>query len=138
MLFVATSILAGAALVTLSLWLRSRARQCVHWPSVVGQVTESRVDDRHLEMTKPVLRYRYEVVGKTYIGFRASFSGYAVGRKSMEQVVQPYPQGSAVRVYYDPDNPATSVLDNAVASDWLYWLAFGLGFWLLAAYLALH
>lgn len=89
-------------------------------------------------MTKPVLRYRYEVEGKTYIGFRASFSGYGVSRAAMEQLIKPYPRDGSVEVYYDPKSPGTSVLNNAAPSDWLYWFVFGLGFWLLAAYLVLR
>jgi hypothetical protein len=138
MVFAAFSLLAGAALVWLSLWLKLRSQQCLQWPSVMGQVTESHVDDARLETTKPVLRYRYEVGGQTYVGFRASFSGYGVSRAAMEAVVRPYPQGSRVRVYYDPMHPASAVLDNTAPSDWLYWFLFGVGFLVLAAYLTLR
>ncbi len=138
MVFAAFSLLAGAALVGLSLWLKLRSQQCLQWPSVTGRVTESRVDDAHLETTKPILRYHYEVGGTTYVGFRASFSGYGVSRTAMEAVVKPYPQGSRVRVYYNPRNPASAVLDNTAPSDWLYWFMFGVGFLVLAAYLTLR
>ncbi|KAF0653572.1 hypothetical protein L107_08268 [Cyanobium sp. Copco_Reservoir_LC18] len=138
MVFAAFSLLAGAALVWLSLWLKLRSHQCLRWPSVMGRVTESRVDDASLETTKPVLRYRYDVNGQTYVGFRASFSGYGVSRAAMEAVIKPYPQGSRVRVYYNPRHPASAVLDNTAPSDWPYWLSFGVGFLVLAAYLALR
>ncbi len=104
----------------------------------MGCVTESRVDDAHLETTKPILRYQYDVGGQTYVGFRASFSGYGVSRAAMEAVVKPYPQGSRVRVFYNPRNPASAVLDNTARSDWLYWFLFGVGFFVLAAYLILR
>lgn len=123
--------------MTFSLWIRARARESMHWPSVMGVITESRIDQTHLETTKPVLRYRYEVSGQTYIGFRAAFSGYGVSRADMQAVIQPYAVGSSVRVFYDPQRPASAVLNNASPSDWLYWLLFGCGFLLLAAYLIL-
>ncbi|MBK8572462.1 MAG: DUF3592 domain-containing protein [Holophagaceae bacterium] len=135
LLFAAFSLLTGAALLALSLWLRSRSQQCLQWPSVTGHVIESRVDDTHLDMMKPVLRYRYEVGPQSYIGFRVSFSGYVASRSAMEKLIKPYSQGSAVTVYYDPQNPSSAVLNNTQTSDWLYWLAFGLGFLVLAAYL---
>jgi len=135
MVFAVLSLLVGAALVTFSLWLSARARQCRHWPSVMGVITESRIDDAHLETTAPVLRYRYEVRGQTYVGFRAAFSGYGVSRAAMQSVIQPYAVGSSVTVYYDPRRPASAVLNNALPSDWLYWFLFGCGFLLLAAYL---
>jgi hypothetical protein len=136
MMFAALSLLTGTALVALSLWLRSRSRQCLQWPRVNGQVIESRVDDAHLEMTKPVLRYRYQVGNQSYVGFRVAFSGYGVSRSAMDQLIKPYPQGSAVSVYYNPRDPSSAVLDNAARSDWLYWLTFGVGFVGLAAFLA--
>jgi Protein of unknown function (DUF3592) len=136
--FAAVSFLAGAALVCFSLWLRLRSHQCSQWPSVKGEVTESYVDDAHLDMTKPVLRYRYQVAGQAYVGFRASFSGYGVSRVAMRAVVKPYPKGSTVRVFYNPKNPASAVLDSTAQSDWLYWLMFGVGFLLLATYLTLQ
>lgn len=94
--------------------------------------------DTPIDMMKPVLRYRYEVAGSTFIGFRVAFSGYGVSRAAMEQLIKPYPKGSTVKVFYDPADPASSVLDNVAKSDWLYWLMFGVGLWLLAAYLALR
>lgn len=138
MVFAALSLFAGAALVWLSLWLKLRSDQCLHWPSVTGRITESRVDDEHLEMMKPILRYHYEVGGQIYVGFRATFSGYGVSRTAMDAVVKPYDQGSMVRVYYNPRNPASAVLDNTAQPDWLYWFMFGVGFFILAAYLTLR
>ena len=134
-LFTAISLLSGIALIALALWLRSRARRCVHWPSVEGVVLESRVDDAHLEMMKPVLRYRYEVNGQSHVGFRVSFSGYGINRDSMQRLIDPYPMGRLVRVHYDPDDPGCAVLDTTAASDWKYWLASGVAFLGLAWFL---
>jgi len=134
--FAALSLLTGVALLVLALWLRSRSQQCRNWPSVTGHVIESRVDDSHLDMMKPVLRYRYEVGRQSYMGFRVSFSGYGVSRSAMENLIRPYAQGSAVTVHYDPQDPSSAVLDNTQTSDWRYWLVFGVGFLLLSIYLA--
>ncbi len=101
-----------------------------------GQVIESRVDDAQLEMTKPDLRYRYQVGDRSYVGFRVAFSGYGVSRSAMDQRTKPYLQGSAVSVDRNPRDPSSAVLDNAARSDWLHWLAFGTGFLGLAAFLA--
>lgn len=135
-LFTVAAALAGAALIALSLWLRARSSQCRQWPSVEGTVLESRVDDAHLEFMKPVLRYRYAVDGRSYVGFRVAFSGYGISRPAMARLIQPYTAGQPVRVFYDPGNPASAVLDNRGHSDWGYWLLFGLGFCALAFYLA--
>ncbi len=136
LLFTLTAAMAGTGLIALALWLRARAAQSRQWPSVEGTVLESRVDAAHLEFMKPVLRYQYTVDGCRYVGFRVAFSGYGVSRQAMARLIEPYPAGRPVRVYYDPGNPASAVLDNRSRSDWVYWLLFGLGFCALAAYLA--
>lgn len=135
-LFALAALLSGLALLALALWMRRRAAQCAHWPSVEGTVLESRVDDAHLEFMKPVLRYQYTVDGRRYVGFRVAFSGYGISRPSMAALIRPYPAGRTVRVFYDPRRPASAVLDNRARSDWVYWLLFGLGFCALATYLA--
>ncbi len=136
-LFTALSLLTGTALLVLAYWLKSRSQKCQHWPTVMGSILESRIDDSILDMIKPVLRFRYEVNGQSYEGFRVSFSGYGVSRSAMEKLILPYPQGSSVKVYYNPKDPALSVLNNTQKSDWLYWLVFGIRFLFLAAYLVL-
>lgn len=134
--FAAASFVVGASLVGLALWLWSRARRCRHWPSVPGQILESRIDDGRLETTKPVVRYRYEVAGHAYVGFRVAYAGHGSSRRAMEDLIRPYPAGSLVAVHHDPRNPAVAVLDVAARSDWLYWLSYGVAFLLLGAYLA--
>jgi len=134
--FTLAAVLAGVALIALSLWLRVRSTQCRQWPSVVGTVLESRVDDAHLEFMKPVLRYQYAVDGRSRVGFRVAFSGYGVSRRAMAALIRPYALGQRVRVYYDPSDPASAVLDNRGHSDWGYWLLFGLGFCAMAFYLS--
>jgi hypothetical protein len=54
----------------------------------------------------------------------------------MDQLIKPYPEGSAVKVYYNPHDPVSAVLDSTARSDWKYWFAFGVGFLSLAVYLA--
>jgi len=50
-------------------------------------VLESRVDDAHLEFMKPMLRYRYAVDGRSYMGFRVAFSGYGISRQAMASLI---------------------------------------------------
>lgn len=134
--FALLCLLAGASLLALSGWLGARARACRQWPSVTGEILEAQVDLSDLELARPVLRYRYVVGGRAYTGFRASYSGHGVSTAAMQQVVQPYAVGQAVEVYYDPQDPASAVLDNTVTADSLYWAVFGIGFLWLGAWLA--
>lgn len=134
-MFATAAFIGGTIFVCVALWLRSRSRACRHWPSVPGQVLESRVDDAHLEMVKPVLRYRYEVAGTAYVGFRIAFSGYGTSRRALDDLIKPYPVGRSVRVYYDPQDPASAVLNNTSHSDWVFWLLVGVATWLVGVYL---
>jgi hypothetical protein len=65
----------------------ARSAQSRQWPSVEGTVLESRVDDAHLEFMKPMLRYRYAVDGRSYMGFRVAFSGYGISRQAMASLI---------------------------------------------------
>jgi hypothetical protein len=58
------------------------------------------------------LRYRYEVLGRSYFGDRASFGrlSFGGGEGTAESLVRKYPAGSAVDVHYDPARPTKSVL----------------------------
>ncbi len=78
---------------------RERARASGTWPSVDG-VFERRAVANALDSRRHAA-YRYVVAGKTYQGFRESFA-YKEGPL--------FDPGAAIKVYYDPANPAESVL----------------------------
>jgi hypothetical protein len=59
----------------------------------------------------PVLRYRFDVEGKTYEGTLLSHSDEAMQQADAEAVVARYPAGSEVTVYFDPSHPKRCVLE---------------------------
>jgi hypothetical protein len=66
----------------------------------------------------PDVTYEYVVDGKTYTGTRATeFSmGGTNFRGPTETFIKKYPKGAEVAVYYDPANPADSVLEKGGGS----------------------
>ena len=64
----------------------------------------------------PKIRYQYEVGGKIYIRDRISFAGGEGGEKKSEAqaVVNRYPSGQKVIVYYDPKHPEKAVLERGL------------------------
>jgi hypothetical protein len=64
----------------------------------------------------PKIRYQYEVGGKSYTADRMSFSGGEGGEKKSESqaVVNRYPSGQKVIVYYDPKHPEKAVLERGL------------------------
>ncbi|WP_035655521.1 DUF3592 domain-containing protein [Bradyrhizobium sp. STM 3809] len=91
-----------------------------NWPVVEGEVVTSEVlvaathwsaDDTD---AKPDIRYRYEVLGKSYEGHRIRFaSPGGVTRLQADELTGKYPKGARVRVFYDPKRPSQSVLEPA-------------------------
>jgi hypothetical protein len=59
----------------------------------------------------PHILYRYDVNGQIYESRRFSYLGPVNrGRADVERIVARYPAGSKQTAYYNPDNPAESVL----------------------------
>lgn len=88
------------------------------WPSVQGTVLESHYLDTRAEHGGPYVHYAYEVGGRRFTSKRLSQfvspSRYSSDRTHPESVVIPFlaahPEGSAIEVRYDPDDPGTAVV----------------------------
>ncbi len=109
------------------------------WPSTEGVVVVSKVrrsgntqpGDRRYKFT-PQVEYRYAVAGSEYASKRIDFSSVTVSHKNSGramQVVNRYPVGKQVDVYYDPGNPAFAVLQRGVKTS--TYLGFVLGTFLI-------
>jgi hypothetical protein len=84
----------------------------------------------------PKIRYQYEVDGKIYTGDRISFSAVEGGEKKSESqaVVNRYPSGQRVIVYYDPKHPNKAVLERGLI--WKTFMPFIAGLSFLAVAIA--
>lgn len=71
------------------------------------KIMDDEEDEKREYYTYPELCYEYTVNGQTHRGTRISFA--PVTAMSPEWVDR-FPDGSAVRVYFDPKNPKQSVL----------------------------
>lgn len=82
----------------------------------------------------PHILYRYEVAGQVYESRRFSYLGPANrGREDVEQIVARYPKDSKQTAYYNPDNPAESVLHKSMTQIDLFSGYFWVPFILVAA-----
>jgi hypothetical protein len=110
------------------------------WPSVMGKVTSSYVqkqvrsikDSSKKPTYYPKVRYQYSVGGKSYTGDRISFSGGDGGEKKSEAqaVVDRYPSGQQVIVYYDLKHLERAVL--IMGFTWKTFMPFAAGLAFLA------
>ena len=59
------------------------------------------------------IRYDYTVDGTSYTGDRVSYSDYSSSNEmQMQTVVAEYPVGKSVTVFFDPENPSSSLLES--------------------------
>ncbi|MGC1780247.1 MAG: DUF3592 domain-containing protein [Xanthobacteraceae bacterium] len=90
-----------------------RADASKKWPSASGTITSSaleRLPDRKWRY-RAALQYRYRAGGKDYQSSRVFWGGNEGREKHMASVVETYPAGAKVRVFYNPNDPAEAVLD---------------------------
>ena len=119
-LFILVFFIGGVSAVIFGIRNRKKAQESTGWPSVDGVITktwtnESRDTDEDGFTSysyTPKWQYQYQLGGQTYSSEQVTFGGeksYS-NRKKAEQELIKYPQNGRVRVYYNPQDPADSVL----------------------------
>jgi len=98
---------------------RRRIQAAENWKMTFGEIAESglrTVKKRRKGGTfVPNVVYTYEVGGQDYRNNRIHFGvdGPTSVRPWVEEAAAKYPVGKRVNVYYNPQNPADSVLEKA-------------------------
>ena len=90
------------------------------WPAVNGVILDSAIAadrDGGRQLFRPVVRYRYEVDGRRYVGSRIQSAANEGFRKytRARRVLDRYRAGSTIRVHYDPSRPGMAVLQPGQA-----------------------
>jgi hypothetical protein len=95
------------------------------WPSTMGTVPMSTLEWRRSgnrgSAAYPVVQYSYQVNGMMYQGQKIA-PGMEAGGTGAGKVVERYPAGAQVMVFYDPNNPADAVLERKAPAQWILWL----------------
>ncbi len=110
------------------------------WPSVPGTIQTSRVEEfltgtdsstHRSRMFSASIVFGYNVNGRNLTSDTVFIGGAAGSEDSSEAEVLHlrYPQGAAVKVFHDPDDPSIAVLEPGMNSD-VFWLP-GIGLALL-------
>ncbi len=88
-----------------------------NWPFVSGIVTSSKVIGERA--FRPEIKYDYSVGGVKYSGISGlddpGFGGRTKRLDTAEKMITEYPVGEEVPVYFNPDDPAESLLVHHVA-----------------------
>ncbi len=132
---------AGIALAVWGFMNLSTALQSKAWPTAEGKITSSTVvkkierytDSDHHRRTRtiytPQLRYSYAADGRTLIGSRITLSDSGSSSESRaRKISRRYPAGSTCTVFYNPDNPAESLLKAGITFGTLLFPAMGVLF----------
>lgn len=111
------------------LWASYQKAKAMHaWIETPATVVLSEVQDwKSTEYTivefKPVVRYRYEFEGEIYESDQFKIADGPTGDpEKANQRIEPYPVGSTVTAYVNPDEPTTAVLKrNTRAGLYTIW-----------------
>jgi Protein of unknown function (DUF3592) len=135
-------LLVGVALSINTVRQLKQAQASNKWPSISGSITSAFVDvetktervqnsgRKHSYRTRtrttytPKIQFAYAVGGASYssdqrvIGGNAGFGS----REAADGVIEKYPLGRTVTVYYDPADPKDGVLEPGVSGALVPWL----------------
>ena len=128
----------GAGLSWWGWTILQNARASADWPSVEGQITRSLVaystDAEGGDSYSPEVTFVYVAVDdRSHEGRTIKFgeNSYGSERKAQE-IINRYPLGQTVTVFYDPENPDKAVLEPGVSNGSYIVLGIGVLFVLLA------
>jgi hypothetical protein len=114
------------------------SRESGSWPSVQGAITSSGMskrttrDSNHRKRTTyyPKVGFQYQVDGRNYISSRIAFGTGDTGgsEKWARKIVDKYPAGKTVTVYYNPQDPQYGVLESGITWRSIIFLLAGIVF----------
>ena len=116
----------GIVLLILYFRNKSKSKASQSWPSVTGQILERKIkvdtstDEDGISSTSylPQVTYSYTVNGAVYESHRVAFGSTPSfgSNKKAEEFLIPYLQGKSVKVFYSPEKPEESVLNQTMRS----------------------
>ncbi len=126
-------VIVGALLILWGVSAALSATRTTHWPTVSGRVIASRIEVKEQKTLSPSskgasyykqkryypkIEYPYSVQGKEFTGtkVKALFSGRIsyLTEWQAQNVINKYPEGKNVLVFYDPNDPARACLEPGV------------------------
>lgn len=117
-------IILNAVFLGVIFFMRRKMAVVSQWPSTMGTVNASYLESRSSSeggsSNYPVVQYSYQVGGQAYQGTKLA-PGPEVGGTGAGKVVERYPPGAQVMVFYNPTNPSDTVLERKAPAQWLMW-----------------
>lgn len=114
-------VVIGACVLIWGYGSYNKSQKAKSWPTAEGTIISSDVElarshasgrRRSRRTYRAEVMFEYNVDGKTYTSNRVVMEGFSSSKRSYaEKVVERYPEGEAVTVYYDPTDPTMAVLE---------------------------
>ena len=121
--------LIGAIILFVGTQSLQRSYESVNWPSASGIVVSSEIDKRRKNngtTYSAEILYDYTVDGEAFSSNRVSYGDLGSSNPSRaRKIVNRYPKGSTVEVYYMPGKPEESVLETGIQKSTYFLPAFG-------------
>lgn len=111
-----------------------KARAQRNWPSVQGEIITADPSSEDDDLL-PCIEYRYTIEQHIYQSPMQLPSGTTPSPELNRQLIEKYPVGKTVMVYYHPQDPQQTILEpGPQGGDWLI-VGFGLGSLLLGLFM---
>ena len=120
-----TMLLLNAIFLGIIIATQRKMKAVQNWSSTMGTVMASYLERRRSSNNRgsvnyPVVQYSYQVSGQLFQGSKIA-PGMEVGGTGAGKVVERYPAGAQVMVFYDPQNPSEAVLETKAPAQWVLW-----------------
>jgi hypothetical protein len=119
-------LLVNALLLALIFYTQRKAERARRWPSTNGLIMSSSVESPagrpdQAPAQYPAVSYAYQVGGQAFQGERIA-PGPETSGSDAHRRAAPYIAGAAVTVFYNPQNPAESVLEQKAPAATMMWV----------------
>jgi hypothetical protein len=109
------------------------------WPAVEGKITHSKIESHLNKSSKRKysinIEYTYMIGDFMHRGENLRYGDNTYSSQyEANQAQRPWLKGKKVKVFYDPENPESSVLKTGMGLSWLV-VGFGMVFVILGLYL---
>ena len=133
-------IVLGVGMFAIWYFLRNKAKATGQWPSTRGRVVAAdvyrRPDTENGSGTEDVrVAYDYEVAGATLRGNRISVGGSGSGTTKAK--LARYQPGTEVDVFYNPQKPASAVLERKLPGNLILFPIVGTVFFIVGVAITL-
>ena len=126
-------IICGAGFVLHGITTINKGKESTGWPTTPGKIIQSEIEERETTTgtgsdrrttisSVAQLEYEYSIDGTSYKSRRVSF---AQSSQEAQAIVNRYPLGKGVKVYYDPDDHGFAVLEPGLKKGSYFFVGFG-------------